>query len=600
MRIFAVMMCCLLTVCSPCVWAQQAIAEQLQAADNLRTSDRKQFNDLLLGLQQARQEMSQADIDYLDFLVAFRDNLEGKHEQAITVLQRIVAGHGQLELRFRAAITLAQIQILRRQFVETFTALAQALNWIEQIPNPAVRIEGLLAAANIYSEAGLFDQSLSYLDMLEQMKITPRSQCIGQILRLQNQRLSGMMLQLDAANSVLNLCQDANQPLLTGFAALQLLYVHSQHKDYVQMQQAALQLAPLIEQAAYPRLSVEYFQLKATAEFQLGLIADAQSSLSQLLEFSKNAPQSTPAVAGYKLAAEVAAKQGDYQKAYELHQQYSEAEQTLRDDKSLKLLAYQLAKVDMLKKDQQLSLMQEQIRSADLQQLLSTEQAWRNRVLLIAASSLVLVLVVGLLRLIQRHRFYKIAAESDSLTAISNRFHFEQQFNRALNRSKQHNTAIGLIVFDLDCFKQINEQYGHDVGDKALQAVVNICNHFIRSGDIFGRIGGEEFAIALPDCQPDKVLMMAEICRDAIEQLDCSAIAPQLKMTASFGVSNHLYAGYQAADMMRQADQALYLAKYHGRNRVETYDRMSASTYSPDIAPIDNLNSPYSRNSAEN
>lgn len=580
MKLSAVFLCCSLALLSPVVWSQQSTTEQLQAADNVRTSDRQQFNDILQRLQQARQEMSQADADYLDFLVAFRDNLEGKHEQAISVLQRLVDGHTQLELRFRAAITLAQTQIMRRQFVETFTVLAQALNWLDQIPNPAIRTEGLLAAANIYSEAGLFDQSLSYLDMLDQISVTPRSQCIGQILRLQNQRLSGMQINQATADKILTLCQDANQPLFTGFAGLQVLYGHLQQQNPEQMLQQANQLAALIEQAAYPRLSVEFFQLKATAEFQTGRIAEAELSLQQLLENAKHAPQSTPAVAGYKLAAELAAQQGDYKKAFSMHQEYSNAEQALRDDKSLKLLAYQLAKVEMLKKDQQLSLMQEQIRTADLQNLLSEEQAWRNRVLLIAAGSLVLVLVVWLMRLLRRHRFYKIAAENDSLTSISNRFHFEQQFNRALKRCKQQNASIGLIVFDLDHFKQINDQYGHEAGDKALQAAVNICNHFIRSGDIFGRIGGEEFAIALPDCQPDKVLMMAEICRDAIEQLDCSDIAPQLQMTASFGVSHHLNAGYQAADMLRQADQALYLAKYHGRNRVETYDRMSASTES--------------------
>lgn len=575
MKLSALALCLSLLLTPLLSLAQQSVNEQLQAADNVRTSNRQQFSQLLAPLQQARPEMSAADQDYLDFLVAFRDNLEGNHEQAIGVLTRLVNGHGAIDIRFRAAITLAQVQVLRRQFVEAFTVLVQSFNWLDQVSNPTYRTEGLIAAANIYSEAGLYDQSLSYLDMLDQLQISPKHQCIAQILRLQNQRLAGSSVNGDSAQQVLSLCQDANQPLFTGFASLQVLYASLLTKQPEKTLQQAQQFAALIEQAGYPRLNVEYYQLRASAELQTGHIDDASQSLKQLLDNAKNAPQSTPAVAGFKLAAELAAQQADYQKAYELHQQYSQAEQTVRDDKSLKLLAYQLAKVEMLKKDQQLSLMQEQIRSADLQNQLNEEQAWRNRVFLLAAASLVLVLTAWLLRLLRRHRFYKIAAENDSLTSISNRFHFEQQFARALKRCKQHNSAIGLIVFDLDHFKQINDTYGHEVGDKALQAAVNICNHFIRSGDIFGRIGGEEFALALPDCQPDKVLMMAEICRDAIEQLDCSDIAPTLKMTASFGVSHHLHAGYQAADMLRQADQALYLAKYHGRNRVESYDRMN-------------------------
>ena len=562
-------------LCVDTVNAQQSTMEQLQAADNIRTSNRPQFSDLLSQLQPARPEMSNAEQDYLDFLLAFRDTLEGRHEEAITTLQRLVVSHGALELRFRAGITLAQTQVLRRQYIEAFTILAQSLTWLEQVNTTSYRVEGLLAAANIYSEAGLYDQSLSYLDLLEQMTLTPRSQCIAQILRQQNQRLSGMQLNAQVAQNVLSLCQSANQPLFAGFASLQVLYSTLQAKDPHKALSQADSFRALIEQAAYPRLNVEFYQLKATAEIETGQLDAAKQTLGLLQENTKNAPQSNPAVAGLKLAADLYAGQGDYKTAFEIQQQYSQAEQTLRDDKSFKLLAYQLAKVEMLKKDQQLSLMQEQIRTSELQQQLGQEQAWRNRILLIATASLLLVLAAWFWRLLRRHRFYKLAAENDSLTAISNRFHFEQLFSKALKRCKQQNEAIGLIVFDLDHFKQINDTFGHEAGDKSLQAVVNICNHFIRSGDIFGRIGGEEFALVLPECQPDKVLMMAEICRDAIEQLDCSDIAADLKITASFGVSHHLNAGYQMADMLRQADQALYLAKYQGRNRVESYERMN-------------------------
>ena len=83
-------------LCVDSVNAQQSTMEQLQAADNIRTSNRPQFSDLLSQLQPARPEMSNAEQDYLDFLLAFRDTLEGRHEEAITTLQRLVVSHGAL------------------------------------------------------------------------------------------------------------------------------------------------------------------------------------------------------------------------------------------------------------------------------------------------------------------------------------------------------------------------------------------------------------------------------------------------------------------------------------------------------------------------
>ena len=124
---------------------------------------------------------------------------------------------------------------------------------------------------------------------------------------------------------------------------------------------------------------------------------------------------------------------------------------------------------------------------------------------------------------------------------------------------------------DLDYFKQINDKYGHAAGDWALRRTVEVCRNFLRSDDVFGRIGGEEFAILLPNCQSDKAYLVADICRDAIYQIDTEASGYSFKLSASFGIASTQISGYHLTKLVEDADTAMYQAKQQGRNRVQVF-----------------------------
>jgi diguanylate cyclase (GGDEF)-like protein len=161
-------------------------------------------------------------------------------------------------------------------------------------------------------------------------------------------------------------------------------------------------------------------------------------------------------------------------------------------------------------------------------------------------------------------RRYKLAAEIDSLTSASSRRHFVSETRAALARQPK---SAFLSVLDLDFFKKINDTYGHMAGDKALQAFAHYISSQLQPGMVFGRLGGEEFGLFMPDCDEAVALDFLERLRGGVESLDIRFNGNVFKVTTSIGMAGVDETGYDFDNLMAGADNALYLAKEQGRNR---------------------------------
>jgi diguanylate cyclase (GGDEF)-like protein len=153
---------------------------------------------------------------------------------------------------------------------------------------------------------------------------------------------------------------------------------------------------------------------------------------------------------------------------------------------------------------------------------------------------------------------------TDYLTGVLNRRGFMDIFEQEVTRSRRYNSPLSLIWFDLDRFKQVNDRYGHHVGDEVLHATARQTEDLLRQVDIFARMGGEEFCILLPETALPGALDVAEKLRQAFEQCDCSG---EVGITASFGVGEYR-PGEDGEQLLKRVDNALYRAKDEGRNRV--------------------------------
>ena len=170
------------------------------------------------------------------------------------------------------------------------------------------------------------------------------------------------------------------------------------------------------------------------------------------------------------------------------------------------------------------------------------------------------------------HEELEQQAYSDYLTGLRNRRAFIEQAEMELSRSIRYSRNFSLIMFDIDHFKIINDTFGHSVGDLVLQEIGSICKSVLRGIDIIGRIGGEEFAILLPETDILEASQVAERLRIAMSKSEVlTPFDKKSKFTASFGVvvTNNINI-ISIDELLKQADDALYKAKNNGRNNVVT------------------------------
>ncbi|WP_373035700.1 diguanylate cyclase [Sulfurimonas sp.] len=166
----------------------------------------------------------------------------------------------------------------------------------------------------------------------------------------------------------------------------------------------------------------------------------------------------------------------------------------------------------------------------------------------------------------------KIAQElsiTDKLTQTYNRLHLENIFDKETQRAKRYGDTYSVIIMDIDFFKPINDNYGHDVGDQILIDIVKVLKSNIREIDVLGRWGGEEFLIICSNTNIDEAFLVAEKLRITIEKYDFYVVG---KITCSFGVSEYRQGDAHSDVAVKRADDALYTSKDAGRNLVTSKD----------------------------
>lgn len=159
----------------------------------------------------------------------------------------------------------------------------------------------------------------------------------------------------------------------------------------------------------------------------------------------------------------------------------------------------------------------------------------------------------------------KQLSSTDPLTGLANRRHLMESMGHAWERSRRFDSTFSVIMADIDFFKAINDQHGHDQGDLVLKAVSAQMQAMVRKVDLVARFGGEEFVIVLQEAPLHAAVELAERLRQAVAELPLDA--PPQGITCSFGVAQ-LGPDQSIEQLLKQADQALYQSKHSGRNRV--------------------------------
>ncbi len=159
-------------------------------------------------------------------------------------------------------------------------------------------------------------------------------------------------------------------------------------------------------------------------------------------------------------------------------------------------------------------------------------------------------------------------AVTDSLTGLYVRRYFLVKLNEEIHRAERNKKIISVILADLDNFKEINDTYGHNAGDRALEAISHYLQKNIRNVDAIARYGGEEFVMLIPDADKDTAFRLAERLRKGLDKAKLENMPP---ITVSFGIATFPADGRDVEDLIKKADAAMYAAKQTGRNKSVKY-----------------------------
>jgi diguanylate cyclase (GGDEF)-like protein len=549
-------------------------AQLLKQADNIKTSNNTQFIQLLQQLDGEKSRLSEQQKIYLRYLGAWQVAYRGDYKSAIPLLTALIDESTDPTLRFRAGIFVVNTLANGSNYEDAFVRLSQLLDELPKVADKDARAQGLSVAAFLYNEAGQYDLALGYVDQL--LKENPgRAEyaCKGDYLKLDALYKTGKSAANDKVfQDGVNTCSGSGETLfangIRSFVA-KLYIQQGQSREAIELLQKNY---TDVRRSQYPRLISQFDASLAEAYWQVGDLVQAQQFALDAVQGSIRNEYTEPLTTAYKVLYQIQKKQGDLDAALIYHEKYMAADKGYLNEVSAKALAFQVVNQQVLAKKLQIDTLNKQNQILQLQQALGTKAIETNRLYITLLLTILAFIAFWAYRLKRSQLSFMKLARRDGLTGIFNRQHFVASAEQQLQYCQKSGRVASLIVIDLDNFKTVNDTHGHAVGDHVLKRAVAACQAHLRSTDVFGRLGGEEFGILMPECGKDVIAGRSELIRLAIASVSDSEDTSGVVVSASFGVSTTIQSGHNLRQLLIHADKALYSAKREGRNRVVVFD----------------------------
>lgn len=541
----------------------------LNRADTIKISDFTAFTRLLDQLAPYDAKLEPALRWKLRFLQGWRYTWVGDYEAARKALEDVADNSTESVLRFRATATLINLLGIGHRYQDAFMRLNQLQELMPSIRDRKARFQGLGEASQLLSSAGQFEQAEAYArDMMENPP-PGQTMCIGAQHLLRAQREANRLDTLDPMyERAIETCAGGNADVFADNMYADIAYFHLSHGRPAEAIKILTEHRDGLRALNYPALLAEYDATLAQAYLKLGDVANARRFGLSAVAGSIRDEFTDPRRIGYEVLYQVEQQLGNTAAALGYHEKYMEADKAYLDDVSARSLAFQIVDQQLLARKAEVDSLNKQNEILRLTGALDRKEVETGRLyifVLLASLGAIAWLVLWLRR--SQLRFMKLARR-DGLTGICNREHFVEQAERVLAYGARSDRGACLILFDLDHFKNVNDTYGHAIGDEVLKRAVDVCRRALHACDVFGRLGGEEFAVLLPDCSPAQARARAEQLRLSIAATSATQARPNLAVTASFGISGTVQCGFELHRLLVVADAALYRAKRAGRNCV--------------------------------
>jgi diguanylate cyclase (GGDEF)-like protein len=548
----------------------------LRQADGIKTSDHAAFAAILAAFERDPQPLSPRQHEYLRYLQAWQLVYSGDYAAGIAELDDIAASAADVTLRFRAGVTAVNTLVIARRYQEAYLGLSRALALLPRVTDRDARLQGIAVAAFLYDEAGQYDLAIEYANRLLAEPVEPSGPCKGTYLKLDaRMRKDGGRVTDDEVRRGIDQCEGAHEPLWANLIVAMLADARIAQGRGREAIRLLGDHYGEVQGTGYPRLMSEFDSLLGKAYWQVGDGAAAAQYARSAIEKSVKGAITKPLVDAYQVLYRAAVQRGQLKSALDLHEQYAAADRGYLDDAAERSLAYEMVSQQVLDDKRRIEALHENNQILELRGAVARKAAQAERLYLAVLGVALAMVVFWAFRTKRSQVRFQQLSRRDGLTGILNRQQFMDEAKVLLRQGAKSSRTACLILIDLDNFKTVNDTHGHLAGDGVLRQTVLTSLKHMRPADLFGRVGGEEFAVLLPDCGLEAARQRAEELRAAVAASAGAEIGAFV--SASFGVTSTRESGHDLRRMFIHADSALYRAKRRGRNRVESSPDLAAA-----------------------
>lgn len=570
-----------------------SLSEKLQHADANKSVDFQKFSLSLKELAQKRQALSSAQKDLLRYLELWEIAYQGNSLDAISGLREFLLQTLDPVLALRARASLVNVLLIAKRSEEAFAEGSEMIELLAEVKDATAVEQANLTAAMMYAYGSQFGLSQKYAESVLASSSNNKTLCkAGQVQVDALYRSKKLMTDNALARQVVELCDNAGELIFAGLVRISMAKALADKGDA----EAALALLQRFRDQAlatqYPRLISEFEATVARVQHMLDRLELAQESAQRAIANSTRDEFSEPLLIAYHVLLEVAKKRSDYAAALHFFELYSATDKGYLNEISARQIAYQVVLQETQAAKNEVRSLNEKNEVLRLQEQLSIkrEEASRLYVALLSLGIAFLVFWIYKTKRLQMH-FMRLA-RVDALTGVANRAYLIESSARILAKARSSGAPAAVAILDLDFFKRVNDRFGHLAGDAVLKSAVQAVAVGLDERDIFGRLGGEEFAIVMVGKSTAEVLAQLEALRTTIAATRTAIEGQDLSVTASFGVAQASDVGYEWRELISHADKALYEAKHQGRNRIVLYQSSQEGESMPGEVPTVGTNEP--------
>ena len=523
--------------------------------------------------------LSAEEREYYQYLNAYFLTFDGDLDAVIAEYSALLEVSQSPDIRIRTFSSLINLLGAKKQWQEGFYRVEELLALLQNHPDSTYRPAAYIALALLYKQINQPETAQHFAERALSIKnIDLFHKCLAMEVKLVS------VLNLDIEQLSLSDFTDADVVCNAANLDYELINIALWKIKWLKQQaryQEALNVLQLTlfqaEQFRQDSQLIEIYNQFATLHVALKQYEEAQQYAEMALSLDNIDSFVGAKITMFDVLRQLAEVKQDFEQAYYYLNEKLSLEKTMFETKLANEMAIQKAWFEVDAKQNQIELLDKQNDLLKTESQLTTEQLENSLLALSLVSLLLATLLFWSYRSRKVQAKLRYYAHTDGLTRIYNRGFFTDSAENLLSQAQKNNNAVSLILLDLDHFKNINDSFGHQVGDWALTQVASTISRCVGQHGIVGRLGGEEFGIALTVNDSSVGMRIAEECRQAIDNIDTSQSGYNFKLTVSAGVGCSSHAGYKLDNLYAAADLALYQSKHYGRNRVYEYSATMSS-----------------------